>query len=180
MPIGIFFDVLTREGTSQKINNIGVTQRVGSPIVQGVSPMIPVLRAQPHNESSITMDCFLTIASFAHIKELRIRRTGHQLSGIAVHHHDGSIDVLGKWSSLPPYFFSETEKIYDHKDGTLTTIAFGFSDEDDPQLVDSITLAIDHKPHIEDAVPRLKLLIFPVTEVDPVSQQLLHYKKVIL
>lgn len=198
MPIGIFFDVLTREGTSQKINNIGVTQRIGSPNVQGISPMIPALQTLPYKDPSINMDCYLTIASFAHIKELRILRRGRQrqLCGIAVHHHDGSIDVLGQWTSSPPffpteaeklylpphsYFYLETEKVYDHKDGTLTAIAFGFSNGDDPLLVDSVTLAIDHKPHIDDEVPKLKLLkIFPVNEVDPVSQQLLYYEKVTL
>ena len=178
-PTGIFVDALRKEGGSSKFDNIGVTQHIRPREVQGIYPMIPQLGFELYTREpgNSIVDCYLTIASFAHVKELRVSRTvsktGPRISGMAIHHHNGSIDILGKWCSLPLGSPSKIEQIYHCENGTLTSIAFGFSgDEDGPKSVDTIFLAIDYKPRIEDVVPKSKLAeVFPVAEMDPVSKQ---------
>lgn len=171
-PTGIFFDALRRDGVSQRIDNIGITQRARLE-VQGIYPTVPMLTLELNTDEPRKrfVNCYLTVASFAHVKELRVSRTGPQISGMAIHHHDGSIDVLGKWGRLSLGFPSKTEQIYHCKDGTLTSIAFGFSGgEHEAKLVDTIFLAIDHKPRIKDVVPQSKIVVeFQVDEADPVS-----------
>jgi hypothetical protein len=175
IPTGFFFDALTREGASRKIDNIGITQHIHSLKMQEVYPMIPTLRSQPYMRGPDTTNSYLTVASFAYIRKLRINKIGPRLIGLAIHHHNGSIDVLGKWRDLPPGSSSQFEQcqIYHCKDGTLTSIAFGFSgDEQDARYVDTIFLGIDHKPRIEDLGPKFKsMMVFIVNEVNPVSQQ---------
>jgi hypothetical protein len=172
-PTGIFFDALRRDSASQRIDNIGITQRARLE-VQGIYPMVPKLTLELYTDApgKSFVNCYLTVASFAHVKELRVSRIGSQISGMAIHHHDGSIDVLGKWGRLSLDFPSKIEQIYHYKDGTLTSIAFGFSGgENGPKLVDAIFLAIDHKPRIKDVVPQSKIVVeFQVAEADPVSQ----------
>jgi hypothetical protein len=174
-PTGIFFDALRRDGASQRIDNIGITQRARPLEVQGIYPMVPKLTLELYTDApgKSFVNCYLTVASFAHVKELRVSRIGPQISGMAIHHHDGSIDVLGKWLRQPLGFPSKIEQIYHYKDGTLTSIAFGFSGcENEAKLVDTIFLAIDHKPRLKDVVPQSKIVVeFQVDEADPVSQQ---------
>jgi hypothetical protein len=171
--IGIFYDALSiRSGGMKSIMNIGITQdiKLAHSTTTQELPRIPMLWYIPPIRRTIVTDGYLSIGNLSHTQRLRVCRVGPRLTGMLIHHTDGSIDVLGQWN-YPQGTISE---IYNNSDGILTSIAFGFSGEVDASYVDGIFVKIGHTDPFENLNVEQQLRVFRISNINLVG----HYRHI--
>lgn len=109
-------------GRARRIANIGLATRRGKLIRSGKAdvPRVPIALTRPRIGAEYT-GLFFSVASLSQVERLQVRRVGAQCRGLAVHHYDGSVEILGQWDYDQT---SDILEIYTPADGALVCINF--------------------------------------------------------
>ncbi len=91
------------------------------------------------------IEAFRSVASLSRIARVRVRRVGPRCVGICLHHHDGSLDVLGQWD---PSDVSSIGDIYNsNAGGDLTAMTFHMSGPGKESFVEDISIGVHPGPN---------------------------------
>lgn len=136
-----------------RITSVGITQGIkpkGSFATK--LPVVPIARFRPRMSGDEITGLFFSIGSFKCVRRLMVRRVGPRLTGMSIHHDDGTIDVLGQWDCSQSSSISE---IYNHATGTLTSVTFRFLRRQSASYVDGIFVGVNHEKPLNTGQSRL-------------------------